>query len=272
MPQELETLKNADAKRGTPAYRPEILGVLNLSLDSTTRVSVAAGRDEMLERARVLKAAGATWIDVGARSTWQFAERFSDEIECERLVPNVRLLKGHSYRVSVDTWSPATAVATVEAGADMINYTGSQFPDEMLQAIERHEAALAVSYMPFNDPYHMRDSGPLPCGWPSILSYFDRVLRVIRRFGIAPVILDPNIGIMHQSIDGMEKVFRQAAVITQIERLERFGCPTMIHSPRQDDANGRAIFAAFILNKRPHYIRTHYPELMRELLEYDDAH
>lgn len=272
MTRELEILNTADAERGTRTYRPEILGVLNLSLDSTTRVSVAAGRDEMLERARVLKSAGVAYIDIGARSTWQFAERFSDEIEYERLVPNVRLLKEQGYRVSVDTWSPATAVATLDSGADLINYTGSLFPDEMLQAIERHEAALAVSYMPFNDPYHMRDSGPVPGGWSSILSYFDRVLPLIRRFEIAPVILDPNIGIMHQSIDGREKVFRQAAVISQLERLERFGCPTMIHSPRQDDANGRAIFASFILNKRPHYIRTHYPELMRELLEYDDAH
>ena len=51
-------------------------------------------------------------------------------VECERLTPNVRLLKDEGYRVSVDTWSPTTAIATLEAGADMINYTGSQFPED----------------------------------------------------------------------------------------------------------------------------------------------
>lgn len=252
-------------------YRPEILGVLNLSLDSTTRVSVAATRDEILERARTLREAGATYVDIGARSTWEFAEIVSDEIESDRLTSNIRLLKGEGYQVSVDTWSPATAVAAVEAGADLINYTGSLFSEEMLRAIERYEAALAVSFMPYEDPYAMRSAPRVTNGWPPILTFFEQVLPVIRRHEIAPVILDPNIGIMHHSIAGREKVFRQAEVITQLELLKRFGCPRMIHSPRQDDPNGRAIFAAFVLNQRPEYIRTHYPELMRELLEYADA-
>jgi dihydropteroate synthase len=251
-------------------YRPEILGVLNLSLDSTTRVSVAANRDEVLDRARALRDAGATYIDIGARSTWEFAEVVGDDVESGRLMPCIAVLKDEGHQVSVDTWSPATAVAAVEAGADMINYTGSLFPEEMLRAIERHEAALAVSFMPYMDPYSMRSAPRIANGWRPILAFFENVLPAIRRHEIAPVILDPNIGIMHHSIAGREKVFRQAGVITQLQRLKRFGCPTMIHSPRQDDPNGRAIFAAFILCQRPDYIRTHYPELMRELLEYAD--
>lgn len=263
----------ADAESAADAttYRPEIVGVLNLSLDSTTRVSVAASSEDMLERARILRDAGATYIDVGARSTWEFAEKVSDDVECERLTPNVRRLKDEGFRVSVDTWSPMTAVATLEAGADMINYTGARIPEEMLQAIERYEAALTVSFMPYDDPYQMRNAPRHGNDWNSILAYFDSVLPSIRRFNIAPVVLDPSIGIMHHSIDGREKVFVQAAVITQLEKLRRFGCPTMIHSPRQDDPNGRAIFAAFILHQRPDYIRTHYPELMRELLQYADT-
>ena len=50
------------------AYRPRILGVLNVSPESMVRESIASGGDEIQARARKLAAAGADWIDVGGRS------------------------------------------------------------------------------------------------------------------------------------------------------------------------------------------------------------
>ena len=48
---------------------PLLMGVLNLSRDSTYRESVALGVDSALRRARIMVAQGAGLIDVGAEAT-----------------------------------------------------------------------------------------------------------------------------------------------------------------------------------------------------------
>ncbi len=250
-------------------YQPSILGVLNISRDSTTRVSVAETEEQILERAAALSRAGAAYIDVGARSTWEFAEIISDEREQEELVPVVQLLKQGGYRVSADTWSPTTAMAVVQAGADMLNYTGRDLPSEMLAAVAEQGASLVVTYMPYDDPYVMRTAPRIRPTISRLQEYFASALAVVRRYEVGDVILDPNIGIVHHSYQGNEKLWVQAAVIAHLNDLNDLGCPLLIHSPRSDDANARAIMGSFVLQQRPAYVRTHFPELMFELLGYD---
>lgn len=250
---------------------PILLGVLNLSPDSTTRVSVAVGEEQILRRATALRNAGASFIDIGARSTWEFAERIEESDEWRLLEPALRLLRAAGFAVSIDTWSPATAVAAAKAGAEMINYVGSAYPEDMLRALADSPAAMVVTWMPYDDPYAMRDAKPVRPTVPVIRSFFEDVLEQTDRCGLEKVILDPNIGILHHSFKGKEKVFLQAEVVNALPEFAKLKRPLLIHSPRQDDENGRAIIASYILQQRPDYIRTHYPELIRDLLEFRHA-
>lgn len=252
-------------------YSPKLLGVLNLSPDSTTRVSVAVGEQQVLERAAALRESGADFVDIGARSTWEFAERIDEDAEWRELEPVITLLHRHGFAVSVDTWSPQTAMRAADARAKIVNYVGSHYSDEMLSRIADLPTALIVTWMPYEDPYAMRDAAPVRPDVAVIRRFFEQVLERTSAAGVENVILDPNLGILHHSYKGREKVFLQAEVVAGVPAFRELGKPILLHSSRQDDENGRAIIASYILQQQPDYIRTHYPALIRELQSYADA-
>ena len=96
------------------SYVPRILGVLNLSPESMVAESIAEGEEAVAARAAHLARTGADWIDLGGRSITPDVPMIGDDTEQARLAPALALLKtpdSESFhdRVSVDTWSPATA-------------------------------------------------------------------------------------------------------------------------------------------------------------------
>lgn len=250
---------------------PTLFGVLNLSPDSTTKISVAQGEEQVLQRAALLRDKGADVIDIGARSTWEFAEILDDAAEWAELEPALRLLKGHGFAVSIDTWSPNTAIAAAGAEADVVNFVGSDYDEGMLNRLADSPCRFVMTWMPYVDPYAMRDAEPVRPTVAGIRHFFEEKLELTDRAGIRDVILDPNIGILHHSYKGREKVFLQAEVVAGMPEFAKLKRPLLIHSPRQDDENGRAIIASYILQQKPDCIRTHYPELIRELQEFAHA-
>lgn len=250
-------------------YCPRLLGVANISPDSTTKVSVASSLDALRRRAEQLVQDGVEYIDIGARSTWEFAEILDEDQECELLLPGLELLKREGYRVSVDTWGPRTAILALRAGVDMLNFTGSDYQEAMLEAVRDAGAELVSTYMPFTDPYEMRHAPVHQPTIDSICSFFREVLEKTSRVGLSRVILDPNVGILHHRIAGREKLVVQARIIAGLPTFRTtLGCPLLVHSSRQDDENGRSIIGSYVISQKPEYIRTHYPALIQELLGY----
>ena len=120
-----------------------IVGVINLSPESRNRDSVVPTGAPVLERAHEFRAVGASTIEIGARSSSVESPMIDDVEERRRLLPIVRMLKHEDFTLSVDTWSPATAAAAAQDGADFINYTGSDLPVEGLREIARTDRRTA---------------------------------------------------------------------------------------------------------------------------------
>ena len=62
-------------------YSPQILGVLNVSPESMVTESIAIGPEAVRERAAMLVATGADWIDLGGRSITPDAPMIDDAVE-----------------------------------------------------------------------------------------------------------------------------------------------------------------------------------------------
>ena len=69
------------------AMRPVLMGVVNLSSDSSYRDSIANTTESAIRKGRVMAAEGATIVDIGAESTTAKASRVTAEDQIAALVP-----------------------------------------------------------------------------------------------------------------------------------------------------------------------------------------
>src|SRR4051794_27927357 len=109
---------------------PLVMGIVNASPESFSDGGRWATLDAQVERALELVADGADMIDVGGESGVTGIPAIAAEEEVRRVVPLVERLAAANIVVSVDTWKPPVARASLAAGASLINdVSGLRDPD-----------------------------------------------------------------------------------------------------------------------------------------------
>jgi len=248
-----------------PAPEPVLLGVVNLSPESMVEDSVVRSLEEARARAHRLCAEGASMVDLGGRSVTPEAPRIDDALEQARLEPVVRALAAEGLRVSVDTWSPDTAVRALGWGARLVNFTAQDLPDPLLEACAAHAAPLVVTYMPYGDAYAMRERERERHDVPAILDYMGPRIERARSHGVPEVIVDPNVGILPAGLTDAEKIHGQLELLWRLDELRALGCPLLLYAARKPERLARILMASAVLLGRPDYVRTHDPALIAEL-------
>jgi dihydropteroate synthase len=100
--------------------RPLVMGVLNVTPDSFSDGGNFLDSHRAIEHGLELVAAGADVVDVGGESTRPGADPVPEDEELRRVLPVVAELSG-KVRVSVDTTKKSVAMASIEAGATLVN-------------------------------------------------------------------------------------------------------------------------------------------------------
>ncbi len=201
-----------------------VMGVVNLSQDSTYRESVAPSPEAAVRSGRTQAAQGAAIIDLGAEASHDGADRASAEEQVDRLVPVVRELSQHTV-VSVETYLPEVAEAVLAAGARMINLTGSGHEDAILEHVAAADASVLMVFSPSDS---VRESSEMPEGeerWPALLDHFEDRLAKARAAGVDRVVVDPGSGFTFDNLSGVGKASVQAQVLAQSVHLRRLGVP-----------------------------------------------
>ena len=148
-----------------------------------------------------------------------------------------------------------------------VNYTRGELPDELLEEVAGAGATLGITYMPYGDAYRMRGTDRVPYRVDAILEFLAPRVDRARAAGVAQVIVDPNLGILHPATDDHAKAHLQLEVLANVDRIRELGCPVLLYAARKPERLARILFAEAVLRARPEYVRTHDPDTIARLLE-----
>lgn len=248
--------------------RPTLVGVLNVSPESTVPGSVATSPDHILRRAEALRRDGATYVEIGARSINPAAPRVSEAEEERRLRPALALLKHHGFTVAVETWSETTGQAMIREGADLINFSAGVPARGLYRLAGQRQVPVVLFFLPYDDPYAMRDSPCIRYGPERIQQTLIERAGVARETGCAEIWVDPNLGIFHPDVDVYEKILYQLQALRTVAPLHRANLRLMAYCPRKESLTSRIIMAALLLDHGVDCIRLHEPALITDLFRY----
>jgi dihydropteroate synthase len=196
-----------------------VMGALNVSPESFYAGSVHRDRDALVRAGAAMARAGATILDVGARSTAPYLETAIDDAEeADRLAHAVHALATKiGVPVSADTARARAARAALDAGATIVNDV-TALSDE---GVARIVAERGVSTILMASPAAV--GGVLEATEPvaTVTGILSAAIGRARGAGIpdTSVVLDPGIGF-----------FRDAPVAwdvwdaTVLARLDALGC------------------------------------------------
>lgn len=206
--------------------RPVLMGTVNLSRDSTYRESVAVSTESAVRKARVAIAQGADCVDIGAESSTVKAARVAPTDQIASLVPVVRQLVQDDIAVSVEGYDPAVVEAGLEAGACIVNLTGSAYDKQIFDLVAEHQATLVLCQVGGANVREItdvtRDHDPIP----GIIDHFTERLALARELGVERIVLDPGMGFYYGNLtDPLTRVQHQTMVLLNSFRLRRLGLP-----------------------------------------------
>jgi len=254
--------------------RPALMGVVNLSADSWYRESVVLNTEAALRRGEVLAAQGAAIIDVGAESSILTAARVDADRQNSRLLPVVRGLREKGILVSVETYQPAVTRACFEAGANVLNLTGTDPTEAMLREAGERGAAVILCYVQGDNVREVSDFDLQSDPVPGMYEYFARQLDRATRCGVRRIFVDPGLGFYYRNLqDSAVRVRHQMTVFLNTFRLRKLGWPVCHALPHAFEYFGDEVrtaepfFAVLAALGRTDLFRTHEVPRVRAVLE-----
>ena len=240
-----------------------VMGTVNLSRDSTYRESVAVSTEAAVRKARVQTALGARIVDFGAEASGDKADRATPGQQVDRLLPVVETLRDEIV-VSVETYQPEVVEAVLSAGARVLNMTGREGEDEMLQLVAKHDATVLMC---FGETSNVREDGELPVdGDPmqALVDHFEPRVARAREIGVERIIVDPAVGFHYGNLtEPLERVRHQTRILSQSFRMRSLGVPVGIALPHGFDVfedefrKGEGFFTMLAALGGTHLLRIH---------------
>ncbi len=254
--------------------QPAIMGVVNLSADSWYRESVCLSADSAIQRGKVLAAQGAQIIDVGAESTLAHAARVGDAAQKSKLIPVIKELRAAKILVSVETYSPAVTRASLAAGANVLNLTGTAGSKEIFKLVADHDAAVIICYVAGKNVREVGDFDLSADPIPMLREFFARQIELAQKCGVEKIFLDPGLGFYYRNLqDSAVRVRHQMNVFLNTFRLRKLGFPICHALPHAFEFFGDEVrcaepfFAVLAALGKTDLFRTHEVPRIKAVME-----
>jgi len=254
--------------------QPAVMGVVNLSPDSWYRESVCLSADAAVRRGKVLAAQGADIVDIGAESTLAHAARVDAVAQQTKLMPVIKELRAAKIPVSVETYSPKVTRAALEAGANVLNLTGTAGSKEIFKTVAAHDAAVIICYVQGKNVREVGDFDLSADPIPMMRDYFSRQIEIARRSGVEKIILDPGLGFYYRNLqDSSVRVRHQMNIFLNTFRLRELGFPICHALPHAFEFFGDEVrcaepfFAVLAALGKTDLFRTHEVPRIKAVLE-----
>jgi len=205
---------------------PAIMGTVNLSRDSTYRESVAINGESAIRKARVMAAQGAHFIDIGAESSTAKAARVSPADQIAALVPVIEQLTADGIDVSAETYEPKVVRACLEAGAKVLNLTGSAHQEQMFELAAEFSATVIMCYVKGDNVREITDVTLDADPFPGIREHFAARIALANSAGVDRIAVDPGMGFYYGNlVTPAVRVQHQTHVLLNGFRLRALGLP-----------------------------------------------
>ncbi|MDR2892403.1 MAG: dihydropteroate synthase family protein [Deltaproteobacteria bacterium] len=235
-----------------------VAGIVNVTPDSFSDGGLHFGYEKALAHSLDLLTQGARILDLGGESTRPGAQ-FVDEAEEKcRIVPlvreldrlrlqdsarthipaadNARSINGSPERaipqanllISVDTWRAGTSVASLEAGADIINdISGSLFDPALPEVLATYKPGYILGHCPA-PPATMQDAPHYENVVEEVYAFFARQMNLLVKAGLPEnrIVLDPCPGFG-------KNLQHNLALMRNLARLQQIGRPLCIAISRK---------------------------------------
>jgi dihydropteroate synthase len=204
-----------------------VMAIINRTPDSFYDQGATFALNASVSAAHRAIADGADWIDIGG-AKFAPGPAVSIEHEIDRVVPVVEALRGSGVVISVDTFQPAVAAASIAAGAHVINDTTGVHDPAMADVVADSDATLVITHslavprMPYPAPHY----DDVVAEVSSFL--LNRVERAVGR-GVPRerIIIDPG--------HDLNKTTRHSLEITRrLGEISALGLPTLVAVSNKD--------------------------------------
>ncbi|MCB0917273.1 MAG: dihydropteroate synthase [Actinobacteria bacterium] len=257
--------------RGSDAGRPLVLGVLNLSKDSSYRTSIVA-KGDLVRRARLSQLEGADIVDVGVESTNASAARVPLRDQQAVARDAVASLVAAAVPASVETYDADTAADCLAEGARLLNLTGQQSDARVFDMCAEHGAGVLICYSPEANVRHVGDS-PDSADDDAVLDQLARRVALARAAGVTEIAVDPGIGFFYANqVDPSVRIRYQVEALAASGRFQQLGvavCQSLPHAFHLFGEHHRSAevgFATLAILAGVDLLRTHEPGPVRALI------
>ena len=257
---------------------PKVMGIINLTPDSFYDGGKYQAKQNLIKKIKQLQSEDVDIIDVGGVSTRPMAKEVDEEVELQRVIPAIRLIKKHFVDaiISIDTYRANVAEKAIKEGAHIINdISGGRFDNNMFKTV----AELDV-------PYVLMHSRGTPQTMQSLVNYSNVTTDVIkelsfsinklRELGVKDILIDPGFGFA-KTMEQNYELFKN------LEHLHVLDCPLVVGVSRKSmiykllntnpkkALNGTAVLNTVALIKGAKVLRVHDIKEAKEVVKLTQA-
>lgn len=243
---------------------PRVMGVLNVTPDSSSDGGRFARLPLALERAREMVAEGAAIIDVGGESTRPGALPVGVEEELRRVLPVVEALAAElPVPISVDTGTPKVIREAVAVGAGLVNDVRALRVPGALEAAAAAGVPVCLMHMQ-GEPGTMQASPRYDDVVGEVVRFLEERVAACEAQGIprSRILLDPGFGFgktLEHNLRLLHRLDRVAAVglpvLVGMSRKSMFGA--LLDAPVHRRLYGGLAAAVVAVMRGARVVRTH---------------
>jgi len=257
-----------------------ILGVINLSVDSWWNHSVCYTPEQAIQRAKVLTAQGADIVDLGTEATTANTQRADEFKQTSQLLPILRTLSEEGVLTSVETYYPEVARECLKAGANVINFTGTEHSEKMYQAVADYDAGIIICYV---QGKHARDVGDFDFKTAKdpvnlVYDFLAGEIEKATKIGVTKIMIDPAIALGYTNFylqynNAPSRVRYQITSLLSAFRLKKLGFPVFNMIPTSMEFFGEEVrstqvfMSVFAALGGSNIVRTHETAKIRAVLD-----
>lgn len=257
------------------AHKTKIIGILNITENSFSDGGIYLDPTKAFEHFKEMVNDGADIIDIGAESTKPYSEPIDPQIQLERILPILDLVKKEKIKIpiSIDTRSSLVAEKCIKAGAKIINdVSGMTYDWCMADVVAKYGVYVIIQHTK-GTPQNMQDKPVYKNLMDDIYSDLAQKIDFAETKGIAKnkIIIDPGIGFGKTREHNFE-------ILRRSEELQALGCPVLLGLSRKslldmqnEDNQTKDIFTVALntiaIEHNVDFIRVHNVKLHKQLVK-----